>query len=66
PADTNAEETLNPLKYANHACNIRNKEVVNCDPLLAQMRRVKSQIEQLQAKQSFYRGDATIPFNELR
>lgn len=28
PADTNAEETLNTLKYANRARNIQNKAVV--------------------------------------
>ena len=29
PADTNAEETLNTLKYANRARNIQNKAVVS-------------------------------------
>ena len=29
PADINAEETLNTLKYANRARNIRNKPVVS-------------------------------------
>lgn len=28
PADTNAEETLNTLKYANRARNIQNKAIV--------------------------------------
>lgn len=31
PADVNFEETLNALKYANRARNIRNKPVVNRD-----------------------------------
>ena len=30
PADINAEETLNTLKYANRARNIQNKPVVSC------------------------------------
>ncbi|CAK7347261.1 unnamed protein product [Dovyalis caffra] len=66
PADTNAEETLNTLKYANRARNIQNKAVVNRDPMAAQMQRMRSQIEQLQAELLFYRGDATIPFDELQ
>uniref|UniRef100_A0A6N2MLA4 Kinesin motor domain-containing protein n=1 Tax=Salix viminalis TaxID=40686 RepID=A0A6N2MLA4_SALVM len=66
PADTNAEETLNTLKYANRARNIQNKAVVNRDPMAAQMQRMRSQIEQLQAELLFYRGDASIPFDELQ
>lgn len=40
-ADVNFEETLNTLKYANRARNIKNKPIINRDPqqaLLAQMR----------------------------
>ncbi|KAJ6930352.1 kinesin-like protein KIN-4C [Populus alba x Populus x berolinensis] len=66
PADTNAEETLNTLKYANRARNIQNKAVVNRDPMAAQMQQMRGQIEQLQAELLFYRGDATIPFDELQ
>ncbi|KAK9758401.1 hypothetical protein RND81_01G227200 [Saponaria officinalis] len=66
PADTNAEETLNTLKYANRARNIQNKAVVNRDPVAAQMQRMRSQIEQLQAELLFYRGDASVSFEELQ
>uniref|UniRef100_A0A2C9U0L0 Kinesin motor domain-containing protein n=1 Tax=Manihot esculenta TaxID=3983 RepID=A0A2C9U0L0_MANES len=66
PADTNAEETLNTLKYANRARNIQNKAIVNRDPLAAQIQRMRSQIEQLQAELVFYRGDASAPFDELQ
>ena len=95
PADTNAEETLNTLKYANRARNIQNKAVVsillqlysffffhmsllilmilpsfliqiNRDPMAAQMQRMRSQIEQLQAELLFYRGDVSSPFDELQ
>ncbi|KAF7817032.1 kinesin-like protein KIN-4C [Senna tora] len=51
PADTNAEETLNTLKYAN---------------LGAQVQALQSQVEQLQAELLFYRGDASGPFEELQ
>ncbi|OIW16560.1 hypothetical protein TanjilG_17733 [Lupinus angustifolius] len=66
PADTNAEETLNTLKYANRARNIQNKAVINRDPVGAQVQKMRSQIEQLQAELIFYRGDAGGPFEELQ
>ncbi|KAJ1416421.1 P-loop containing nucleoside triphosphate hydrolase [Sesbania bispinosa] len=66
PADTNAEETLNTLKYANRARNIQNKAVINRDPVGAQIQRMRSQIEQLQAELLFFRGDAGGPFEELQ
>ncbi|KAJ8762575.1 hypothetical protein K2173_008014 [Erythroxylum novogranatense] len=66
PAETNAEETLNTLKYANRARNIQNKAIINRDPMATQMQRMKSQIEQLQAELLFYRGDASLPFDELQ
>ncbi|KAL3340201.1 hypothetical protein AABB24_028698 [Solanum stoloniferum] len=66
PADTNAEETLNTLKYANRARNIQNKAIVNRDPMAAQMQRMRSQIEQLQAELLYVRGDSGAPFEELQ
>ncbi|KAH0900169.1 hypothetical protein HID58_049737 [Brassica napus] len=65
PADTNAEETLNTLKYANRARNIQNKAVINRDPGAAQMQKMRSQIEQLQTELLFYRGDSGA-FDELQ
>jgi hypothetical protein len=32
PAEGNFEETLNSLKYANRAKNIKNKPIINRDP----------------------------------
>ncbi|GAB2273805.1 Kinesin-like protein KIN-4C [Dionaea muscipula] len=66
PVDTNAEETLNTLKYANRARNIQNKAVVNHDPVAAQMQRMRNQIEQLQAELLSYRGDSIVPTEELK
>ncbi|XP_077216302.1 P-loop containing nucleoside triphosphate hydrolases superfamily protein [Tasmannia lanceolata] len=65
PADTNAEETLNTLKYANRARNIQNKAIINRDPMPAQMQRMRSQIEQLQAELLYVRGEGA-PFEELQ
>lgn len=66
PADTNAEETLNTLKYANRARNIQNKAIVNRDPVTAQMQRMRNQIEQLQAELLYVKGDSSTPFEELQ
>lgn len=66
PAETNAEETLNTLKYANRARNIQNKAVINRDPMAAQMQRMRSQIEQLQGELLIYRGDTSGPYEELQ
>ncbi|XP_068655953.1 kinesin-like protein KIN-4C [Aristolochia californica] len=65
PADTNAEETLNTLKYANRARNIQNKAIINRDPMAAQMQRMRSQLEQLQAELLFLRGEGA-PLEELQ
>ncbi|XP_052190955.1 kinesin-like protein KIN-4C isoform X2 [Diospyros lotus] len=66
PAETNAEETLNTLKYANRARNIQNKAIINHDPMAAQMNRMRSQIEQLQAELLFFRGDSGVSFEEIQ
>ncbi|KAK4434246.1 Kinesin-like protein KIN-4C [Sesamum alatum] len=66
PADTNAEETLNTLKYANRARNIQNKAIINRDPMTAQMQRMRSQIEQLQAELLYFRGESNAPSEEIK
>ncbi|XAR74013.1 Plus-end-directed kinesin ATPase [Bertholletia excelsa] len=50
PADINAEETLNTLKYANRARNIQNKPVVNRDLMLNEIQNMRQQLEYLQAE----------------
>ncbi|PKU64923.1 kinesin-like protein KIN-4C [Dendrobium catenatum] len=65
PADANAEETINTLKYANRAKNIQNKAVINRDPASIEMQKLRSQLEQLQSEVLFYRGNSA-PFEELQ
>ncbi|GJM86813.1 hypothetical protein PR202_ga02708 [Eleusine coracana subsp. coracana] len=61
PADSNAEETINTLKYANRARNIQNKAVVNRDPAKEEMQKLRSQVEQLQTELMFSRsGSAAL------
>ncbi|KAK7263173.1 hypothetical protein RJT34_30758 [Clitoria ternatea] len=50
PADVNAEETLNTLKYANRARNIQNKPVVNRDLISSEMQQMRHQLKYLQAE----------------
>ncbi|KAJ0253009.1 Kinesin-like protein KIN-4A [Hirschfeldia incana] len=59
PADINAEETLNTLKYANRARNIRNKPVVNRDPVSSEMIKMRQQLEYLQAELSLRNGGSS-------
>ncbi|WOK92621.1 kinesin-like protein KIN-4A isoform X1 [Canna indica] len=56
PADINAEETLNTLKYANRARNIRNKPIVNRNLISEEIQRMRQHIEYLQAELACYRG----------
>uniref|UniRef100_A0A7M4ESA4 Kinesin family member 4A n=1 Tax=Crocodylus porosus TaxID=8502 RepID=A0A7M4ESA4_CROPO len=48
PADSNMEETLNTLRYADRARKIKNKPVVNIDPQTAELHHLKQQVQQLQ------------------
>ncbi|KAJ3700594.1 hypothetical protein LUZ61_004299 [Rhynchospora tenuis] len=61
PADSNAEETINTLKYANRAGNIHSKAVINRDPVSAEIQRLRSQLEQAQAELHFaHNGGASL------
>ncbi|XP_066483409.1 chromosome-associated kinesin KIF4A [Tiliqua scincoides] len=48
PADSNLEETLNTLRYADRARKIKNKPIVNMDPQAVEITRLKQQVQQLQ------------------
>ncbi|KAI4314987.1 hypothetical protein L6164_027841 [Bauhinia variegata] len=63
PADINAEESLNTLKYANRARNIQNKPVVNRDLISSEMQQLRQQLKYLQAELCA-RGGA--PVDEVR
>ncbi|KAI3777395.1 hypothetical protein L1987_47195 [Smallanthus sonchifolius] len=66
PADINAEETLNTLKYANRARNIQNKPVVNRDPMSSEMLKMRQQLEFLQAELCARGGDSPFELQALR
>ncbi|KAG8141036.1 hypothetical protein E2320_003647 [Naja naja] len=48
PADSNLEETLNTLRYADRARKIKNKPIVNIDPQAAEITQLKLQVQELQ------------------
>ncbi|KAM9179874.1 chromosome-associated kinesin KIF4A [Mergus octosetaceus] len=48
PADSNLEETLSTLRYADRARKIKNKPIVNVDPQAAELHHLKQQVQQLQ------------------
>jgi kinesin family member 4 len=49
PADSNMEETLNTLRYADRARKIKNKPIVNIDPQAAEMANLRQQVQSLKA-----------------
>ena len=50
PAESNYEETLNAIKYASRARNIKNKPVVNRDPNSMLIDSLRQQITALQGE----------------
>uniref|UniRef100_A0A8C3B3U5 Kinesin family member 4 n=1 Tax=Cyclopterus lumpus TaxID=8103 RepID=A0A8C3B3U5_CYCLU len=56
PADSNMEETINTLRYADRARKIKNKPVVNVDPRVAETNRLKQQVQELQVMLLHARG----------
>lgn len=44
PADSNLEETLNTLRYADRARKIKNKPIINLDPQAAELHHLKQQV----------------------
>ncbi|KAL1345041.1 hypothetical protein HN51_053078 [Arachis hypogaea] len=66
PADINAEETLNTLKYANRARNIQNKPVINRDPMSTEMLKMRQQLEYLQAELCARSGNSSEEVQVLK
>lgn len=50
PADSNLEETISTLRYADRARKIKNKPIVNKDPKAAELSRLRSQVQELQMR----------------
>ncbi|KAI9555803.1 hypothetical protein GHT06_018319 [Daphnia sinensis] len=52
PADSNYEETLSTLRYADRARKIKNKPIVNQDPTMVEVMALRAQVQQLLAANS--------------
>ena len=50
PADTNYEESLNTLRYADRARKIKNKAVINRDPVQAELISLRKELQMLRAQ----------------
>ena len=64
PAESNYEETLNTLKYASRARNIKNKPKINTDPNTALVNQMKQQIFELKEELMKYRMALKKHLNE--
>ena len=49
PADSNMDETLNTLRYADRVRQIKNKPIVNIDPQALELTNLRQQVQQLKA-----------------
>jgi len=56
PSDRDFMETLNTLKYANRARNIKNKVVVNQDKASQQLAKLRSELQAVQAELLEYKA----------
>lgn len=72
PAEFNFDETLNTLKYASRARNIKNKPIVNRDPNSALIAQLRQQVYELQREVVGYKKVLTnqgieyeIPLGDL-
>ena len=66
PADINIEESSQTLRYANRARNIRNKPVVNRDPVAAQISHLRQQLAAARAENSRLRRRCFPGFFSLK
>ena len=67
PADVNADETLNTLKYANRAKNIQNKPVINRDPNSQKIDALRQRIQHMEEAIAHWReGDAQAAEEVMR
>lgn len=64
PSDSDFMETLNTLKYANRARNIKNKVVVNQDKSSQQMQALRQHIAALQMEIMEYKTGKKVPGEE--
>lgn len=60
PADSNLEESLSTLRYADRARKIKNKPIINRDPQAAELARLRQQVIQYRISTPAYAGSNKI------
>ncbi|GJQ14738.1 hypothetical protein GpartN1_g6529.t1 [Galdieria partita] len=60
PSEDSMQETLNTLKYANRARNIRNKPVVNYDTTFSELQELRKKVAQLQEQLAAYESGGEV------
>uniref|UniRef100_A0A0G4IF29 Kinesin motor domain-containing protein n=1 Tax=Chromera velia CCMP2878 TaxID=1169474 RepID=A0A0G4IF29_9ALVE len=66
PSEFSSEETVNTLKYANRARNIKNRPVVNRDPRAAKIVAMQDEIEALRSELLRYQNSMNLPVDRHR
>lgn len=66
PADYNMDETVSTLRYANRALQIKNKPVINQDPITAQISTLSKEVINLKFTFKYYLVFCTNFFYFLR
>ena len=66
PADSNYEETLSTLRYADRTRKIKNKPIVNQDPTVAEIASLRLQVQQLLAGKTGGSGFSCTEMEQLR
>lgn len=68
PADTNADETLSTLRYADRAKRIKNKPTVNVDPSMALIQGLRDELASVKHELTMLRAGenlATLENNQI-
>ncbi|GJD12503.1 Chromosome-associated kinesin KIF4 [Galdieria sulphuraria] len=60
PSEDSMQETLNTLKYAHRARNIRNKPVVNYDTTFSELQELRKKVAQLQEQLAAYENSGAM------
>ncbi|XP_066918741.1 kinesin-like protein KIF3A isoform X2 [Clytia hemisphaerica] len=64
PSSHVTHDTLNTLRYANRAKNIKNKPVVKMDPREKLLQRLKRDMKLLKAENSYFRQQLGVPYSD--
>lgn len=64
PSSYVLQDTMNTLRYANRAKNIKNKPIVKMDPREQVFQRIKRELKLLKAENTYFRKQLGVPYSE--